>query len=817
MRKTFLSILGIALTCFILTTQQSSAIVYDQFQQVTTRHFGLSPLGYLDFQLPSDPVNDPTLPITSWVVTTFRDGYGPAGYDSTQNDFRVYPNARRDHSLDDGYATAPLGFTYRYNGVDYTQVYVSINGFVTFGTPRGDGLSPEPPANAELARNPQWLFQNSPGGGMPVEVIAPYWGDHKYWQNDLTSVIEKGWAPTRISYVNGKYQKLENGVLVERNFIIIQWRDLNVNWRDINGPGDTTYYKGNVTSFQLVIYEGEDNPTALQGDVEFRYNTLGPHPWQGNVITRPNNRGAVGIKGSNIGIANRADFINAIYNGSRPEFPANQFFQQNYDSMALGWPIVDVGRAIVLVARHSILGDTTWGDGDADMSSKEGGRHIGLPQNRFVTLNDARVIMRSVVTQVPLDSLYKQAAFHADVDHNGRYYYLTSRDAGIHRVSATNRDTFWVRKVGAFEGGFGFNPHYGENANFMEIDFYDLGGVPLANSKRTVRVLDPGNNLQRPNFDYELQVVLMNPADSAGRAENRELFWRASEPSVNSRIEQIRIRIKKSIVWKDSLITDRIENLPWISSPKTQIFYEANERDASVILSYLGAKIPSLPWIYENPVFNGKITVPYQFATNLMFDNARTNSNNEVVIPIYFNGIAENAQSAVFNLNANIVNLESASSDVLVDFATNRAVIIADGYFAPNTPIAYLTVENTSEILATDVRFDGKNAADISFKLNAVENDFVNNLLAQNSPNPVVNTTTFEFTVVEAGNYSLVIYDLSGNVVKEIANGYFTVGKYPFNWDVTNSVGEKVVDGTYIYRLNGDNNTSVSKKLVVIR
>ena len=818
MKKTFLYILGITLACFILTTQPTTATVYDQFQQVTTRHFGLSPLGYLDFHLPPELQN-------KFVV--LKDGYSSAGYNPADNQFRLYPNpaTRPDNALMDGYAVVPLPFKYRYNGKDYHQVYVSINGFVTFE---------EPPGNAELARRSQWLFENSPGGGMPINVVAPYWGDHKYWQNDQAAVINRGWAPSEIGYVHGTYKARdfegEEGDSVTRRFCLIQWKDLNVNWRDLPTTGiDTTYYRGNVTSFQLVIYEGNNDSTALQGDMEFRYNTLGPYTWQGNnAITRPNNRGSIGVKGSSIGLANKADYINALYNGFYAEFPANDFMQRNYDTLARGWPIVNVGRAILLVARNTILGDTVWGDGDADMSKAEGGRHRGMAQNRFVTLNDVRTIMRSVATQVPLDSLYKHAAFHADVDHNGRYYYLTNRNSGLVRIPRPdeppddngnyrddqyNTDTFLLRKVGQYAGGHGFNPYYGRNPNFMEIDFYDLGGIPISQSVKKVRILDPGNMLQDEFFDYQMRVAITNPAD-------RALFWQASVVKEDDlRIERIRIRLKKSINWKDSVVTQNIADLPWISNAETQIFYEANERDASVILSYLGGRIPSLPWIYNNPNFNGKgkSTVPYQIATNIMFDNATVNSNDEIVIPVYFNGIAENSQSAVFNLNANIINLESANSDVFVDFSANRAVIVADGYFAPNTPIAYLTVENVAQIEATNVRFDGEDASDVSFKLNAENCSCTNNFILQNLPNPVINHTAFEVNIPETGNYSLVIYDLNGNVVKEIANGNFTAKtKYQFGWNATNANGEKVAEGTYIYRLIGEN-TNVSKKLIVVR
>jgi len=84
-----------------------------------------------------------------------------------RNDFRLYPNPgqRPDTLLDDGYAVVPLGFSYRYNNVDYDSIYVSINGFITFDVP---------PGNTEITRDPRCLFRYAPSGGVPNNVVAPY-------------------------------------------------------------------------------------------------------------------------------------------------------------------------------------------------------------------------------------------------------------------------------------------------------------------------------------------------------------------------------------------------------------------------------------------------------------------------------------------------------------------------------------------------------------------------------------------------------------------------------------------------------------------
>ena len=49
----------------------------------------------------------------------------------------------------------------------------------------------------------------------------------------------------------------------------------------------TTYYRGNVASFQLLIYEGPRAGLAQQGDVEFRYNNVtGPTKAQLDLVDR---------------------------------------------------------------------------------------------------------------------------------------------------------------------------------------------------------------------------------------------------------------------------------------------------------------------------------------------------------------------------------------------------------------------------------------------------------------------------------------------------------------------------------------------------
>jgi hypothetical protein len=88
--------------------------------------------------------------------------------------------------------------------------------------------------------------------------------------------------------------------------------------------------------------------------------------------------------------------------------------------------------------------------------------------------------------------------------------------------------------------------------------------------------------------------------------------------------------------------------------------------------------------------------------------------------------------------------------------------------------------------------------------------------LAQNEPNPVKNRTTILYSIEERGHVSLLLYDLSGRLVRTLVNGYEQAGVHSSNWDGMDDAGRELTNGVYFYRLvSGD--FSTTRKLVVLR
>ena len=74
--------------------------------------------------------------------------------------------------------------------------------------------------------------------------------------------------------------------------------------------------------------------------------------------------------------------------------------------------------------------------------------------------------------------------------------------------------------------------------------------------------------------------------------------------------------------------------------------------------------------------------------------------------------------------------------------------------------------------------------------------------MSQNYPNPFNPVTNIGFSVAEAGQISLKIYDISGKEINELANDFYVPGVYDIKWTGVDSYGNTVSSGIYIYQLH---------------
>ncbi len=90
------------------------------------------------------------------------------------------------------------------------------------------------------------------------------------------------------------------------------------------------------------------------------------------------------------------------------------------------------------------------------------------------------------------------------------------------------------------------------------------------------------------------------------------------------------------------------------------------------------------------------------------------------------------------------------------------------------------------------------------------------NSLAQNYPNPFNPQTTISFTIASRGHVALNVYDVSGALVRTLANETRGPGAYQVQWDGRDENGCAVASGVYFYRLVAGSFTS-TRKMVLLK
>jgi type IX secretion system substrate protein len=83
-------------------------------------------------------------------------------------------------------------------------------------------------------------------------------------------------------------------------------------------------------------------------------------------------------------------------------------------------------------------------------------------------------------------------------------------------------------------------------------------------------------------------------------------------------------------------------------------------------------------------------------------------------------------------------------------------------------------------------------------------------------PNPFSQSTTILFSLSQSEQVSIKIFDLSGRLVKTLANNELQQGTHQIIWDAKNTIGNVVSSGIYLVRLSAGN-YSITKKLSVIK
>jgi len=87
--------------------------------------------------------------------------------------------------------------------------------------------------------------------------------------------------------------------------------------------------------------------------------------------------------------------------------------------------------------------------------------------------------------------------------------------------------------------------------------------------------------------------------------------------------------------------------------------------------------------------------------------------------------------------------------------------------------------------------------------------------LNQNYPNPFNLSTVINFSMPTASHVKLDVYDILGEKVVTLVDGFLPAGQHVINWDGLGGSGKAIASGVYFYRLNTDEFTTTKKMLLL--
>ena len=93
--------------------------------------------------------------------------------------------------------------------------------------------------------------------------------------------------------------------------------------------------------------------------------------------------------------------------------------------------------------------------------------------------------------------------------------------------------------------------------------------------------------------------------------------------------------------------------------------------------------------------------------------------------------------------------------------------------------------------------------------------------LSQNYPNPFNAATEMSFSVPTSSHVKIAIYNVLGQLVRELADGAYAPGVYRVRWDGTDSANRPVSSGVYFVRMTADTGAAkaigtIAKKMMLL-
>ena len=148
----------------------------------------------------------------------------------------------------------------------------------------------------------------------------------------------------------------------------------------------------------------------------------------------------------------------------------------------------------------------------------------------------------------------------------------------------------------------------------------------------------------------------------------------------------------------------------------------------------------------------------------------------------------------------------------LATYGGLSGVVYASGFLSPaETDSAFTLVLTTPSGYVVELPA-AESALSLDELTSSVPTDFY---VQQNYPNPFNPTTTIIYDLVNDSNLKITVYDLKGNLIKDIYDGFQKAGRNNAVWNATNSIGETVSSGIYLYKIQVGESFQVKRMMLL--
>ena len=163
----------------------------------------------------------------------------------------------------------------------------------------------------------------------------------------------------------------------------------------------------------------------------------------------------------------------------------------------------------------------------------------------------------------------------------------------------------------------------------------------------------------------------------------------------------------------------------------------------------------------------------------------------------------------------------------VVDVATGQTLYTFDNgsyhYFYEGQITPDINNDGTTELVVLRSSLDYSSSTYLVYSTNGIASAIsgdVNNIpsiihLNQNYPNPFNPSTKIKYSIDSPEKISIKIYNVSGQLIKEINREHNQAGEYEVIWDGKNNFGQKVSSGAYFYQLTAGNYTEAKKMILL--